>query len=433
MSDAVLDEIINKVEKERNVFVKKSALDTSTQPTKIVSRINEVEKIIRFLLDYKQKQVVPLLSIYGRSGTGKSTLVRHVCNHIPEIKLCFVNLRKAKTVFGGVNLILNELDQPSLTSAQGMNNGMQKIQETILNIMNTDQKKLFVLALDEFDVIFYDKRGNPSDFVYKLVQMQSELKEKGCLAMIVTISNDVLSDYDLDDRIRSRIGNSEIFFKPYSKVEMLQILKQRAQEAFGKNIDDKVLEKCASVSFLEHGDARRAVDLLRVSAEIAAKEKKDITIEHIKSASKQIQKDRVYEVLSSLSFHSKVICLVLASKTYGLEKDWHSTKSIYEKYTKYLKSEPVSYRRCSELLKDLENTGLVVSKTGSKGQKGYSSEFQLIIDPTVIGEIINKKWWDKIVVEPKKNLNGLKSLDVSKSHSEYGIIQQLKKDAEVDW
>ncbi|MDF2425918.1 MAG: AAA family ATPase, partial [Nitrosopumilus sp.] len=299
MSDAELDKIINKVEKERKVFVKKSALDTSTQPTKIVSRVNEVEKIVRFLYDYKQEQVVPLLSIYGRSGTGKSTIMRHVCNYIPEIKLCFANLRKAKTVFGGVNLILNELDQPSLTSAQGMNNGMQKIKETILNTMNAEQKKLFVLALDEFDVIFDDKRGNPSDFVYKLVQMQAELKEKGCLSMIVTISNDVLSDYDLDDRIKSRIGNSEIFFKPYSKVKMLQILRQRAEEAFGKKIDDKVLEQCARVSFLEHGDARRAVDLLRVSAEIAAKENKDIAIEHIKSASKQIQKDRVDEVISS--------------------------------------------------------------------------------------------------------------------------------------
>ena len=52
--------------------------------------------------------------------------------------------------------------------------------------------------------------------------------------MIFTISNDVLSDYDLDDKIRSRIGNSEIFFKPYSNDEMLEILRQRAEEAFGK-------------------------------------------------------------------------------------------------------------------------------------------------------------------------------------------------------
>ena len=169
MIDAELDRIISKVQKEKKVFVKKSALDTSNQPEKIVSRVNEVEKIVRYISDYEQQQTVPLVSIYGRSGTGKSTLVRYVCNYFPEIKLCFVNLRKAKTVFGTINLILNELDQPSLASAQGMNLGMEKIRESIFTITTLEKKKLFVLALDEFDVIFYDKRGNPSDFVYKLV------------------------------------------------------------------------------------------------------------------------------------------------------------------------------------------------------------------------------------------------------------------------
>ena len=133
MIDAELDRIISKVQKEKKVFVKKSAFDTSNQPEKIVSRVNEIEKIVGYILDYKQQQVVPLVSIYGRSGTGKSTLVRHVCNYIPDIKLCFVNLRKAKSVFGTINLILNELDQPSIASAQGMNLGMQKIREAILN------------------------------------------------------------------------------------------------------------------------------------------------------------------------------------------------------------------------------------------------------------------------------------------------------------
>jgi len=433
MSDSELDDIINKVEKEKKAFSNKAALDTSNQPSQIVSRVNEVEKIVSYVLDYKQGQVVSLLSIYGRSGTGKSTLVRHVCNYLSEVKLCFVNLRKAKTVFGGVNLILNELDQPSLTSAQGMNVAMEKIQEVILSTMHLEKKKLFVLALDEFDVIFYDKRGNPSDFVYKLVEMLADLKKKGCLAMIITISNNVLSDYDIDDRIRSRIGNSEIFFKPYSNDEMLKILQQRAKEAFGKKIDNKILEQCAKVSFLEHGDARRAVDLLRVSAEIAAKEKKEITIEHVKSASKQIQKDRVDEVISSLSHHSKIICLILASKTYALEKQWHTTKSVYEKYVQYLDSEPVTYRRCSELLKDLENTGLIASKTGSKGRKGYSSEFQLIIDPEIIGEIIDKQWWKENVVKRKALLNTINTAKLTKSNPLYGISQQIKKEAETEW
>lgn len=433
MSDFELDDIIKKVGKEKKVFSNKAALDTSNQPLKIVSRTNEVEKIIGYVLDYKQGQVVPLVSIYGRSGTGKSTLVKHVCNYLPEIKLCFVNLRKAKTVFGGVNLILNELDQPSLTSAQGMNLGMQKIQEAILNTMNLEKKKLFVLALDEFDVIFYDKRGNPSDFVYKLVEMIAELKKKGCLAMIFTISNDVLSDYDLDDRIRSRIGNSEIFFKPYSHEEILKILEQRSEDAFSKKIDNKILEKCARISFLEHGDARRAVDLLRVSSEIAAKEKKEITVEHVMEASEQLQKDRVDEVISSMSHHSKLICLTLAAKTFALEKEWSTTISLYDKYKKYLNSEPVSYRRFSQLLKDLENAGLLVSKTGSKGRRGYSSEYHLVIDPQIIGEIIDKTWWKENVVKPKASLDKIRDSGIKKSSPHYAAYRVMMKEAETRW
>jgi len=263
--------------------------------------------------------------------------------------------------------------------------------------------------------------------------MLAELKGKNCLAMIFTISNNVLSDYDLDDRIRSRIGNSEIFFKPYTKEETLKILQQRAKEAFAKKIDDKVLEQCAKSSFLEHGDARRAVDLLRVSAEIAAKENKEISVEHIKTASKQLQKDRVSEVISSLSYHSKVIALVLAAKAYALDDEWYSTKSIFEKYKKYLDAEPVGYRRFSELLNDLENSGLLVSKTGSKGQKGYSSEFQLVVDPQIVGEIINKTWWTENVVKPKKTFDKLDDAKLTKNSPYFNAYQQIKKQAEEKW
>jgi cell division control protein 6 len=419
MSNSELDAIISMVEREKKAFLKKDALDTSNPPLTIVSRIEEVMQITRFVLGYKQGYVVPLVSIYGRSGTGKSTMVRHVCNYLPEIKLCFVNLRKAKTVFGGVNLILNELDQPSLTSAQGMNLGMQKIQETILDTMRLQKKKLLVLVLDEFDVIFYDKRGNPSDFVYKLVTMIAELKNKGCLAMIITISNNILTDYNLDDRIKSRVGNSEIFFRPYSNEEMLRILRQRAEEAFSEEIDDSVLERCTEISFLEHGDARRAVDLLRVSAEIAAKENKKLAVKHVDWASQRLQKDRVEEVLASLSNHSQWICKVLAAKSFFHEKDWHTTMSIYESYKKYSDLAPVSYRRFSELLTDLGNSGILASNTSSKGQNGYNSEFKFAVDLQTIIDMLDESWWEENVQIPKTTLDDLNATRVKKSDPKY--------------
>lgn len=432
MSDFELDYIINKVEKEKKAFLKKEALDTSNPPLKIVSRLEEVEKIVRYILDYKEGYVVPLVSIYGRSGTGKSTLVKYVCNYLPEVKLCFVNLRKAKTVFGVVNLVLNELNQPSLKSAQGMNLGMEKIQQTILNTMHKENKKLFVLTLDEFDVIFYDKRGNPSDFVYKLVEMLAALKKQGCLAMIITISNNVLTDYNLDDRIKSRIGNSEIFFKPYSNEEMLKILRQRAKDAFSEEVDDAVLERCTEISFLEHGDARRAVDLLRVSAEIAAKQNKKITVAHVNTASKILQKDRVGEVIASLSRHSQLICQILVAKSFFHEKDWHTTMSIYESYKKHVNQE-VSYRRFSDLLKDLENSGLLVSSTRSKGQNGYNSEFKLAFDMQILISMIDKTWWKENVVELKNNKNTLNAKSPKKDDPLYYGYVYAKKLANESW
>jgi len=433
MGEVWLDKIIIKVNQEKKEYAKKSAFDTSILPSKIVSRKTEVEQIVRYLWGYKDGHVVPLVSIFGRSGTGKSTLVKFVCKYIPEIKLCFVNLRKAKTVFGGANLILNALGQPSLKSAQGMNQAMETIQQEIINSFN-QKTKLFVLVLDEFDVLFYDKRGNPSDFVYKLVEMQTELKEKGYLSMIFTISNNVLSDYDLDDRIRSRIGNSEIFFKPYSKEDTLEILKQRAKDAFKKETDSKVLEYCAKLSFLEHGDARRAIDLLRVASEIAFQEKKEINTNHVDLASEKIQKDRVHDVLKTLSHHSRVACMVLAQKTYGLEKDWHSTSSLYETYKKIIGEKPVSYRRFSELLKDLENTGLFESHTSSKGQKGYSTEFKLVVGPEIVGTTIDEEWWNENVVKKKKSLDlPFNTAGVSKKDPMYRFYMKLKDQQEKSW
>lgn len=403
MDKGGLDSIVAQTEKENQVFAKKSSLGTLSGdiPDILVGRENETRQIVRYLLGYRQGHVVPLISIFGRSGTGKSTLVRFVCNNMPDIQMCFANLRKAKTVFGAANLIMAELGQPNLKSAQGMNNAIEIIQNSIIGAMTS--KKLFVLVLDEFDVMFYDKRGNPSDFVYKLVEMQSEITSKGYLMCIITISNNVIADYELDDRVRSRIGTSEVFFAPYSREDILEILRQRAKEAFGKKIDDSVLNYCASLSHLEHGDARRAVDLLRVATELAALEGKPVEKTHVDSATERLQQDRITQMLSTLSYHAKVACMVIAMKTYGLDEEWHYTSTIYEKYQSLLQKEtkPLTYRRFSEILKDLENTGLISSQTGSRGRGGYGSRFKLNNTPELVGRAINAEFWQTSVVDVK--------------------------------
>lgn len=398
MDKREFNKIISKIEKEDSIFSKKAYLDTLSFPPNIVGREKKTEELARLLLGYKQDYVVPLVSVYGRSGSGKSTIVKFVCENL-GIPYCFVNLRKAKTVFGAANLILAELGQPNLKSAQGLNLAVENIGNSITSKLEQEKKNFFILVLDEYDVLFHDKRGRPSDFIYKLIVLEENLRSKGLMLCVVTISNNVLSDYELDDRVRSRIGTSEIFFGPYSKSDVLDILKERVREAFSIPIDEKVLEKCATLSSEGHGDARRAIDLLRVAAELAMSKNVKLSESHVDMASDELQKDRVGKVLANASYHLKLVCGALARVTYLTGEALHSTSVLYNQYCKVIQKEtkPLGYRRVSELLIELENTGLVVSQTSSKGRHGYGTQYKLAVSPEMVGMTAFPEWWKGIV------------------------------------
>jgi cell division control protein 6 len=406
-----LKRISVEVEKENLLFANKTFLDNLTLPSQIIGREKKAKELVRFLLGYKHGLVVPFISVYGRSGSGKSTIVKFVCENLDdEISYAFVNLRKARTVFGCANLILSELGQPTLKSAQGINTAIENISNAIEQRLSKNKKendnsintaKLFVLVLDEFDVLLYDKRGKPSDFIYKLLVMEEKLREKGYLMCIVAISNNVMADYEIDDRVRSRIGNSEVFFEPYSQQSVLAILKDRAAKAFSQPVDYEMLQYCADQSSKEHGDARRAIDLLRVAAEIASKRGGEkISKMHVDAGLARLQRDRASTTLSSASFHLKLAAAALARISYLTQEVWHSTSTVYNQYRLILEggtTKPLTYRRIAELLTELENMGLVISYTSSKGRHGYGTQYKLVVPPEAIGKVCFPDWWSNLV------------------------------------
>ena len=398
-----LKRIFAEVEKENLLFANKTFLDNLTLPSKIIGRERKAKELIRYLIGYKHGLVVPFVSVYGRSGSGKSTVVKFVCENLEEdVSYAFVNLRKARTVFGCANLILTELGQPSLKSAQGINTAIEQISNTIEQGLRKkkNNSKLFILVLDEFDVLLYDKRGKPSDFIYKLLVMEEKLREKGYLMCIIAISNNVMSDYEIDDRVRSRIGTSEVFFEPYKPQAVLGMLKDRAEKAISESVDSETLQYCADQSSDEHGDARRAIDLLRIAAEIAGKAGGEkISKKHVDEAVGQLQKDRISTTLSSASYHLKLAAAALARISYLTDEVWHSTSTLYDQYRHILSSDAkqLTYRRFSELLTELENMGLVVSHTSSKGRHGYGTQYKLVVSPEIVGKVCGSpEWWSNI-------------------------------------
>jgi len=381
---------------KKSSFVEKRYLESLGPPGTIIGRAEESKQILKYLYS-PNSFLAPLVSVYGRSGTGKSCIVKLICNNLEDsVSYSFVNLRKARTIFGFANLILSELDAPSISSTQGINKAVDKIESRIKDTLELENKKQFILILDEFDAIFSDTRNQPSDFVFKLLNIVENLRTNGYGLCIVAISNSSLNDFSLDDRVKSRMDRCEVFFAPYTEQELFDMLKDRSQKAFSRTINPKVLKLCAKLSGDEHGDARRALQLLRIAGEIAGGV--ELSEKHVKDAAEKLDDDKLKSILESATTHQKLLMAALAKLVLNTRKDLHSTMEIYEKY-QYLCNgiDWLSYKSVFNLLAELENTGIIFAKKHSSGRHGYHNFYQFAVEYASVGSILDKEWWGEEV------------------------------------
>ena len=111
LSKQKIEEIKNKIKRSESIFSEKRYLESVGPPISIIGRETEAEKIMKFLYPAKDGFSFPFVSVYGKSGTGKSTVVKFVCDNMTDVfSYCFVNLRRTDTHFGCANLILENLD-----------------------------------------------------------------------------------------------------------------------------------------------------------------------------------------------------------------------------------------------------------------------------------------------------------------------------------
>jgi len=404
-------------------------LDNLFLPSEIIGRFNESEELLRLLMGLGEGLPVPFVSVYGRSGSGKSTVTKFVCQEIPDIVECFVNLRKSRTVFGCANQINYSLGGNLAKKSQGLDDVIRSIQNLICDLLEKNSKRNFVLVLDEFDVIFSDRRGDPSDFLFKLLRIAEEMREKGFLFCIIGISNNSVGDYDLNDRVKSRIGNSYVFFRPYSKDELFEILYDRASKAFSINISRDVLLYCSEACSSDHGDVRRTLDVLRVAGQNC---NGTITRKDIDDSLETIQHDKIGQTLKSSSVNFKRIFCSLARISYLSGKKWHSTYEVYGQYEQFFvkkEQKKLSYRRVFDILGEIEQSGLIMSKNQSEGRYGYSKQYMLSVPADTV-RILDEKGW--------KNWEKIKNTRFEMKHNPkcngYSHIERLAKyENEKDW
>jgi cell division control protein 6 len=266
-------------------------------------------------------------------------------------------------------------------------------------------KIIFIIVLDEIDALI---KAHGDNLLYELTRINETLHESK--VSITGISNDLQLKEFLDPRVFSSLSEEEIVFSPYDASELKNILFERGKLAFHDGaLSDGALSICAALAAAEHGDARRALDLLRVAGEVAERKGASTVIEeHVREAEKHIEHNRVIEALQNLPLHSK---LVVLSIHHLREADANRviTGEIYEVYSELcgeLDVTPLTQRRSSTLVNELDSMGLLNSKIVSMGRYGRTKKIRLEITRTLIRDVFaNDSRLGRLIVYAPKCLS----------------------------
>jgi len=378
-----LDKIFDSV-KDRSLFKNKQVLQSNHFPENILHRNKEIKHIASILAPSLLGEKTSNLFIYGKTGTGKTLSVQHVADELTKrardskvLRIEYLNC-KLKKVADTEYRILAELIKKLGGSVPATGLPTDQVYLRFLEILENSQEKLLILILDEIDQAV--KKISDS-FLYNLTRLNSELNNVQII--IVGISNDLRFLDMIDQRVKSSLSEEELVFPPYNALQLQEILKKRAESAFkSRVVSEGVIAKCAAFAAREHGDARRALDLLRVAGEIAERGSHNkIKIEHIDQANRKIERDKILDIIETAP---KQFQLVLFSifELIRKRKDNVFTGDIYDYYQnlcKKTKTDILTQRRVSDILADFDMLGLINARVISKGRQGRTREIKLAI------------------------------------------------------
>ncbi len=382
----ILDDVFEKFVNGAKLFKDREVLRHDYLPDKLPHREEQIRVLGQAVAPVLKESRCSNIFIYGKTGTGKTAVTKYVLSHLEakakeygaQVKFCYVNCRMTGSeyrVFASLSQSLGlSIPFTGLSAGEVFDRFRTCLEEA---------RTIFIIILDEIDALIKD-RGD--GILYELTRINEALHKSK--VAIIGISNNLRLKEFLDPRVFSSLSEEELVFRPYDAGELRNILLERSKLSFQDGVlTDSALSICSALAAAEHGDARRALDLLRVAGEVAERQgAKTITEEHVRQAEKHIEHNRVVEALNNLTLHSKLVLL----SVYHLNKSSATTGEIYDIYNELcgeMGAGLLTQRRLGTLVNELDSMGLVNAKVVSMGRYGRTKKIRLEISRSLIRDV----------------------------------------------
>ncbi|MEM2098489.1 MAG: ORC1-type DNA replication protein [Candidatus Bathyarchaeia archaeon] len=378
VGSGILDSVFERFVNSPKLFKDREVLRHDYLPEKLPHREEQIKKLGETVAPVLRNARCSNIFLYGKTGTGKTAVTKYVLSHLEikakeynaPVKFCYINCR----MIGSEYRVFAALSQNLGVSVPFTGLSVGEVFDRFRSGLDSSQT-IFIAVLDEVDALIKD-RGD--SLLYELTRINETLKRSKL--SIIGISNDLRLKEFLDPRVFSSLSEEEIVFRPYDASELRNILFERSKLSFYDGVlSDAALSFCAALAAAEHGDARRALDLLRVAGEVAERQGALlITEEHVREAEKHIEHNRVVDALQNLTLHSKLVLL----SVYHLNKSNVTTGEIYDVYNELcneIGTGILTQRRLGTLVNELDAMGLLNSKVVSMGRYGRTKKIRLEI------------------------------------------------------
>jgi len=381
--------IFEKILGQDSLFIDRKAFDHAFEPSSLPHRDHEVEALVRNLVDALNGHIPSNMLLYGVPGSGKTVVTRFVLGQLLDkgvemgqpVQTYEINCRNVDTKYRVVQTIASQLARRGDTPIPFTGWPTDRVLETLIYRMDR-AAGVHIIVLDEIDNLV-SRAGD--DLLYNLTSLNTVLRNARCC--IIGISNDLHFTQQLDPRVSSRLSQEDLVFHPYGALEIQDILNERVETGLRENVlEGGVLELCAALAAQEHGDARRALDLLRISVQKAEQRAQArVDPKHVRLAQSQLEYDQVTPVLKSLPLHQKVVLFaIILNEENGMRNI--STGEVYRTYADACMKigvEPLTPRRISSLLNELDTLGLIMARNVSKGRGGRSKQVNSAIPKAI--------------------------------------------------
>jgi cell division control protein 6 len=381
-NENILDDIFNKILTGKKIIIDPTVLNNDYIPNYLPFREKQITSIGQSLALILKGNKSSNLLLYGKTGTGKTVVARYITEKLIErvnninLIVAYSNTRISNTGYRILLDLANAINLDIPFTGLSIGEVLKRLSDHI-----SKEKYFIILILDEID---YFTKTHGDNLLYDLTRSNENL-HPGFLS-IIGISNDLNFKEYLNPRVLSSLGEEEIVFPPYTAIEIKSILEKRADIAFENGaISQAAISLCSALAGSEHGDARRAVDLLRIAAEVAEREEANkVEEKHVRIAVQRIERDRNYDALISLPLQQKIILISILKSNSNC-----TTGDVYQNYRDICKKigiEILTQRRISGILSELDLLGLITANVVNHGRYGRTKKIRNLVSSQIIRE-----------------------------------------------